>query len=721
MRLTWSVAAAALLFSLCCAAHAETNSVALAATEVPIKLDGSISESAWQTAGTIADLGQQDPHPGEPTAYPTRVRFLRSGTRLYVAIEAFSPPHQSVSVHGYTPDSDLGADDTVTVVLDTFGDGRTGYLFRINAAGARQDGLITPGASDVAYDWDGLWDAATSVNDVGWTAEIAIDLRALRFDPHATAWGLNVGRFIATPRITLRWQGNTADASLIDLRRAGKLTGVSDLPQGLGIGIAPYALARARDQRTQGTSATGDVGGEVSWNITPELGAILTVNTDFAETEVDDRQINLTQFPLLFPEKRAFFLEGSNQFAFAPGLESNFVPFFSRRIGLVNNEVAPIRVGAKVLGHLGNWSIGALDVQTGDISAAPGVNMFAGRVTYDWGPHLRIGSLLTHGDPAGQFSNTLAAWDAEWRTNEWAGDKNLSLSAWYARSFGDLAAGRTSGRGLRIEYPNDLWYARAQVDEFGAALNPGLGFLPRPGTRQYSFGLAYQPRPHGARWHRIRQAFFEVFPAFVEDLDGRTRSWRVFFAPLNLDFNSGAHVETNWAPQFERLVGPFEITPGVVIATGSYRFNRYRVELMSSQTRRWVAGVTTWFGEFFDGRLEQWRPYVRVSLQEGHLKFELSHETNVGNVPAGRFALRLWSARATYAFNTHLAVSTLGQYDSEAGEAGFNTRLSWNIAPGRELFVVWNRSYMETDPVGFAPLQRAADEIAVKWRCDIRY
>lgn len=565
-----------------------------------------------------------------------------------------------------------------------------------------------------------MWDAATRTSESGWSAEIAIDLRALRFDPHAASWGLNVERFAATPRMTLRWQGTSADASLIDLRRSGKLTGVGDLPQGVGIAFFPYVLARTGHQRSQGSSSSGDAGGEVSWNVTPELGAILTVNTDFAETEVDDRQINLTQFPLFFPEKRAFFLEGSNQFEFAAGLEQKFLPYFSRRIGLAGTEVAPIQVGAKVLGHLGNWSIGALDVQTDDNSVAPGTNLFVERLAYDWGPHLRIGSLVTDGDPGGQLSNTLAAWDVVWRTSEWAGDKNLAMSAWTARSYGDVALGQTSGWGARIEYPNDLWYALAQVDEFGDALNPALGFLPRPGTRQYEFGLAYQPRPRDARWHGIRQAFFEIYPVLVEDLDGRTLSSRIFTAPLNLDFNSGAHVETNWVPRFERLVEPFEISQGVVIPVGSYRFDRYRVELESSPTRWWTTGVTCWFGEFFDGHLEQWKSFFTLSLREGHLKLELDNETIVGNLPAGQFTQRLWSAGVTYALNAHLAVSTLGQYVSEGGQAGFNTRLTWNIAPGRDLFVVWNRAYIESEAGGFDALQRDADEITVKLRWAFR-
>src|SRR5262245_1058598 len=290
-------------------------SVTAAPAAGPIVLDGSLNEPTWEFAGVIAGLTQQEPEPGRATPFDaTRISILTDGETLYFGIVCPDPEPEKIAVHTLQRDADLEGDDTVALVLDTFGDGRTGYLFRINAGGARQDGLIS-GKEDVSLDWDGLWEARVHRTAEGWTAEVALSARSLRFRPGLQQWGFNVERYVARERLTLRWQGASLDARLEDLQRAGALTGVAGLRQGLGLAAVPYALGRADDRRNlSGTREKGEAGLDLSYNLTPELGAVVTVNTDFAETEVDTRQVNLTRFPLFFPEKRPFFLEGSNLF-----------------------------------------------------------------------------------------------------------------------------------------------------------------------------------------------------------------------------------------------------------------------------------------------------------------------------------------------------------------------------------------------------------------------
>jgi hypothetical protein len=695
-----------------------SDEVTLVSTNQDITLDGILSEGEWQDSGTVPDLVQQDPQPGAPTPYTTRVRFLRHEHWLYVAIEASFPAGEGVRVNSYAHDSDLTGDDAVTIVLDTFGDGRTGYLFRFNAAGARQDGLVTPGADEPAYEWDGQWDVATRITDTGWVAEVAIDLRALRFGSLAPYWGLNVERFVAAHRLTLRWQGITADAQLTDLRRAGHLVGITTIQTGLGLEIAPYAVARSEFPAEGHRSSSHDIGGELSYAVTPELGAILSVNTDFAETEVDDQRINLTRFPLLFPEKRRLFLEGSNQFAFASGLAQTFVPFLSRRIGLVDGAVVPIDLAAKVIGRVGAWSVGAVDAETVSVASIRS-NLFAGRVAYDWDSHLRLGALLTSGDPRAQYPNTLFAWDAVWRTSHWDGDKNVAASAWSARSVETSQAGQRTGWGARLAYPNDLWNLFAQFDEFGDALDPALGFLPRPATRQYAAYAAYSPRPQLPELAAIRQLHLEVSPVVVTDLTGRTESWLVFCAPVNVNFANGDHFQLIYQPEFERFAMPFEIAPGVTIPVGDDRYSRYAAQYESSSSRPWAVNVTADTGSFYDGRLTSLQPDVSVAVHGGHLKLQVGGELDFGALREGSFTLRLLRLRAIYAPNAHLAIATLVQYDSVSGTAGFNTRMSWTIAPGRELFVVWNRRYLQPMQGGFGDLQRDAGEILFKIRWDL--
>ncbi|HMC83635.1 MAG TPA: DUF5916 domain-containing protein, partial [Candidatus Polarisedimenticolia bacterium] len=402
-----------------------------------IHLDGILDETSWVDAGLISDLVQQSPRPGEPTPYRTEVRLLTDEDHLYLGITCTDPEPERIAIHTMQRDGDFSGDDSLAFVIDPFGDRKNGYLFRINAVAARQDGLIS-GSLEPSLDWDGIWDARVARTASGWTAEIALPSRTLRFNPRLSAWGFNVERFVARDRTTLRWSGTTLDSSLADLRRAGSLEGLGELKQGLGLSVAPYGLARSsRDFELDRSSLVGQAGMDVTYNLTPGLAAVLTVNPDFAETEVDTRQINLTRFPLFFPEKRPFFLEGSELFEFGLDLETDFIPFFSRRVGLFEENLVPIDAGVKFLGRAGRWSVAALDAVTRDVPSSPGTNLFAGRVTFDVDEHLRLGAIATDGDPDGVHENSLGGLDAVWKTSTLFGDKNFAAGGWGARSGGD--------------------------------------------------------------------------------------------------------------------------------------------------------------------------------------------------------------------------------------------------------------------------------------------
>ncbi len=698
----------------------------------PIQIDGVLDEPAWGAAGVIPSLTQQEPSPGGPTPYATEVRVLVDADTLYLGVTCHDPDPSRIAVHTMQRDGDFSGDDTVAFVLDPFGDRRNGYYFLVNASGARADGLISQ-ASAISLNWDGIWDARTRRNADGWVAEISIPSRTLRFKPGLPAWGFNVERVVARDRVTLRWSGTTHDAVLNDLRRAGSLNGVEGLKQGIGLSVSPYGLGRYdRDLEAHDSALLGQAGIDVTYNVTPQLAAVATVNTDFAETESDTQQINLTRFPLFFPEKRTFFLEGSNLFEFGLDLGTEFIPFFSRRVGLFNGEIVPIDAGAKVLGRAGPWGIAALDLVTASAPEAPGANLFAGRVTYDAGTHLRLGALGTRGSPDGVTDNSLGALDAVWKTSTFREDKNLAFSAWGARSAGELPAGDPDGWGGSVSYPNDRWAFNLAVNQYGDALDPALGFLPRPGTRFYDAGAAFQPRPAEDgpfRW--VRQFFFELYPTRVDDLHGDPESWNVFMAPFNVETRTGEHLEANVQPEFERLTAPFEISPGVVIPVGEYHFTRYRIEMESSSHYPLSAGNTVWFGDFFGGQLSQWVTFASYSTRGGHFQVQISSENDFGHLPEGDFTARLHILKTVYAFNPYVLLSILAQYDNtclsdvpgvtKCENAGLNARLRWTFQPGNDLFVVWNRNWNGTDlggiPVSLGP---RTDAFIVKLRWTFR-
>jgi hypothetical protein len=691
-----------------------------------ITLDGKLDEPAWREA-PVAELAQQQPHPGAASPYRTEVRVVVTHDRLYIGFTCHDPQPQRVAVHSMERDPDMSGDDFVSVVLDPYHDQRTGYLFQINAAGARLDGLIA-GPDEASTDWDGIWDAHTARSADGWTAEIVIPTRTLSFARGRTEWGANFARFVPRERQQLVWSSPTLDLKLLDLSRAGRLSGLEQMEQGRGLEFSPYAVGRSNAAFGNSDRAfQGQAGGDMTWKITPQLVTVFTANTDFAETEVDARQINLTRFPLFFPEKRAFFLEGANQYEFGLGLGSNFIPFFSRRIGLLNGEQVPIDGGVKLNGRVGRWNLAALDVETREVQTqnsgrVPRTNLLAARVSYDVTQKLRIGSIVTHGDPDARRDNTLAGLDAVWRTSSFRGNKNFLLGGWFAASAGDVAKGDRGGWGAKMDYPNDLWDCGAAVNSFGDALDPALGFLPRPGTRDYRAFCDWQPRPKkdGALgW--VRQEFFENEYEVVTDLHGAAESWHYFMAPINVRMESGDRFEFNWRPTFERLMAPFEIAPGVVIPPGSYQFTRWRLEGQTSPHRAISAGTTTWFGTFYDGTLTQQTNYVQWTTPGARWRTAVTFEDDFARLREGSFVQRLWQLNTAYAWSPNLVLSSFVQYDTESRNVDTNTRLRWTVRPGNDIFLVWNRGWQKLvrDPheLNLVP---SAEMLAVKVRWTFR-
>ena len=646
---------------------------------------GQMDEAAWANAPAI-QLVQQDPHPGAPTPFRTEIRLLADHTHVYFKVTCIDPDPNRSSIHSLARDSDQTHDDHVTIVLDPFDSHRLGYVFQVNAGGARSDGLISPASSLPNYDWDGIWNAKVQRTVDGWVAEIEIDTQSLQFPHGADRWGMNVQRYVPRKQLSLQWAGISLDANIFDLSRMGTLTGVSTLQQGRGLDVTPYVLLRHDSVRG---GATAQAGGNVQYNLTPSLAAILTVNPDFSEAQADTRQVNLTPYSLFYPEKRRFFSEGSNLFAFGAGLADNdtFLPFYSRRAGLVNGQPVRVDGGIKLLGTAGPWSIGMLDVETGRSSLSDPVNLFAGRLTYDVNPQLRLGTLLTRGDPTGQSHNQFAGFDALWHTASFHGDKNLTLSGWAARS-NDLLPGDHSGWGVYAAYPNDLWSGYLSVNVFGDALDPALGFLPRPGTHQYDAYVEYSPRPTSQPLSWIRQFFYQLEVLQVDDLHGITQTRRIFTAPFNIDTQSGVHYEFDWIPEYEALTAPFEIAPGVTLPIGRYHFQRYHLEAQSSAALPLRVGSMFETGGFYDGRLTQYMPFVSWNALQGELALKLSNETDFGYLPQGHFIRRLYVLQAAYSFSPDLVVSTLAQYDSTVGHTGVNAILQWTITPGRVLFIV---------------------------------
>jgi hypothetical protein len=705
--------------------HAQSTVPVFALREA-MQLDGHLDEPFWQQAQAI-ELTQQAPKAGEATPFRTTVRVAANSESVYFAFECKDLDPSQLAIHTMQRDGDVTADDFVSIALDTYGDRRTGYFFRVNAAGARVDGLIA-GPEDPSLDWDGIWDARTQRTADGWTVEIAIPSRTLNFTKGLDAWGVNFERNVARVRTVLRWTSPTLDSFFSDLSRGGTITGLGNLQQGLGIELSPYTTGRTRtDFQSQNRTTLGAVGGDFTYRLTSQLAAVFTVNTDFAETEVDTRQLNLTRFELFFPERRTFFLEGSNQYQFGLGLDEQFLPFFSRRIGLFEGEQIPINAGVKLNGRVGRWNVGLLDVQTRnkvlrDGELVRGTNLFASRLSYDVTPKLRIGSIVTNGSPDGISRNTLAGFDGVYRTSEFLTNKNLFIGAWTAIASGDIAPGDRTGYGFKIDYPNDRWDCFVSFNKYGESLDPALGFIPRQGIHRTDGACQFKPRPHkDGPFGWVRQQFMDHRFYRVTNYRGLVESQRFSWRPIDIQMETGDRFAFNWIPWLEQLPVPFEVADGVTLPVGKYRFDRLIGEFESSPNRRVQFGNTSAFGTFYSGNLYQQTNYLRYTSRRGAWQVGINLEQNFGRLPQGNFVQRLWQLNTTYALSTYISLSNFLQYDSVSRNVGNNMRLRWTLKPGNDFFFVWNRGWkrLYLSPTD-RNLQPDTEQLAVKLRWTFR-
>ncbi|MDE2196076.1 MAG: carbohydrate binding family 9 domain-containing protein [Gammaproteobacteria bacterium] len=694
------------------------------AGDAPITVDGRLDESAWQRAGMIEDLVQQSPHPGVATPFHTRILLLRNAHTLYIGVIADDPDPSKISTHTLVRDGDQSNDDYVGFVIDTFGTKRVAYIFQVNAAGAMADGLQAPtpainSNNGVDYNWDGIWQAAVNRNAHGWTAEIAIDTRSLQFGNHVAAWGFNVTRNVPRELLTLNWSGTTLDSSVLNLQREGMLTGVQDMQQGQGWDFQPYGLAK---QQT-GAGDTSNAGFDLKYNFKPSLAGLFTYHTDFAEAEADQQQINTGRFPLFFPEKRQFFLQGSNLFSFGYNLGTNFVPYYSRTIGLVSGEPVPLNEGIKLIGQSENGSLALLDTQMAGTSAAAAVNLFAGRGTYNVDQNLQVGTLITHGNPLGLGNNTFVGTDALWKTANFSGDKNLNLSAWAAHSSGNLPVAGANGYGAGIEYPNDLWYFDAQFNQYGDALEPSLGFLPRPGTRQNYTELTYQPRPAAdSVFDWVHRFWFNGHYSETDGLgaqDGGKQSSEWWYSTQMLT-NGGWFWEWDVYRDFDAPVQAFDLVPNVTVLPGDYTWNRTRLVFNSPQSRSlWVQFIDS-IGTYYSGTAHHPLVAAYWNLPSGKLQLNAQQEWFFFYAPQGSGATRLSTVTVTYSFTPNLYISELAQYASGVPGVSMNTRLRWIVGDASNIYLVWNRGQVnETNGLG-QPVITSGSKVIFKVQWDFR-
>ncbi|MSR63513.1 MAG: hypothetical protein EXS08_13810 [Planctomycetes bacterium] len=678
-------------------------------TEKPPTLDGRLDDFAWQAAEASDAFVQVEPREGEPPSERTEIRTLFDADHLYLAIHCFDREPGGIIGTQMKRDADLDTDDRVLIVLDTFEDHRNGYLFAMNPAGAKLDALIANNGEDLNESWDAIWEGRATIDATGWSVEIALPFKSLSFRPELTSWGFNVQRVIKRRLENDRWASPRRNLRLFQVSEAGTIAGLAGIRQGLGLDVVPFFTTRWNDDGSD-RDLTGKPGLDAFYRVSSGLGAALTFNTDFSDTEVDRNPVNLTRFPLFFPEKRDFFLQDAGIFQFAD-LGRDLVPFFSRRIGLDDQrKEVPILVGAKLTGRAGDYNLGVLGAHTEASGTFDAADLFVTRVSKNVGEQSTIGGILTHGDPNGRDANTVVGFDANFGTSDFLGDRNLRASAWVLESFDETADDVAFGAAL--SYPNDVWSWELRAKEIQQDFEPALGFVPRTGVRTYSAEIGFEPLLNRA----VRRLEFGIEPTVVTNLADEVESAEAPLQFLGIVWDSGDELKLQVIPAYESLDQPFDIQDDVTIPVGDYDFLRWRVEAESALKRRVSGAAAIEIGDFFDGTRSDfeseasWRP-------SRYFTGEVGYEQNRVELPDGSFVTHQGTLRLDAAFSPDLTWSNFLQFDNEDDALGWNSRLQWILRPGQELNLVYNET-LERDAGELTTVSQGA---ALKLQYTLRF
>jgi hypothetical protein len=673
-----------------------------------ITLDGRLNEEVWARAVPATNFIQVDPDNGQPATEQTEVRIVYTAEALYMGVTLFDSEPDKLIHYQMGRDGFLPSDDKLQWAIDTFNDGRTAYWWEMNPAGSMADALR--GANNTNNrQWDGIWDARATRNEIGWTLEIEVPFRTMNFSLDTDAWGINFQRTIARKNEVSIWMGWPRNQGLNKMSNAGLLTGIENVTQGHGLDVKPYLVGTSESFPGRGDARVtnaASAGVDLFYNVTPQLRANLTVNTDFAQSEVDARQVNLTRFSLLFPEKRDFFLDGALFFDFASsggtadGSGDDLIPFFSRRIGLdAAGTPQRINFGSKLTGQAGAYDIGVLQVQTGQDNGIPGEDFAVMRVKRRMLRESYVGALYTRrdGGDGGFGSRQTIGADFRLATSEFLGSENVSASGYLLRTTNPLDTGRNSAFGVQLSYPNDPLNAHIEYKEIQDNYDAAVGFTRRTGFRSISPRVTFAPRPRQHPWIR-RFNFGGDMGLFLDPRDNRLLTREIDVTAFQVDLHTQDSIQFHVVPTYELLEQNFPIAPGVTLPIGQeYSFTRYRVQGSTTSRRMLSLSPQVEWGGFYSGDLLRVGLTANLRAAPGQM-FTFTNEWNRVSLAEGQFETRLFRAIAETQFNPRVSLVNNVQYESQSGVIGWQSRFRWIMQPGNDLYFVYVHNWLD-DPL----------------------
>jgi hypothetical protein len=671
--------------------------------EAPV-LDGILDDDAWAFAAIIDDLHQVVPDEFGPPSEKSQIYVVYTKDALYVAARFYDKEPDRVSAMTLRQgDWSLG-EDSFTVMIDPFNQGRSGYIFDLTANGVRNQALYESVTKE-NWAWRGIWHGETRRDDQGWVAEVEIPFKTLSFDRSNDTWGLNFARYIGRKSEHIGWVSSNRTQNPAVSGQVGSMSGME---QGIGLDVVPSVrIGQSRDFEAGSTTGSTEPAVDIFYKLTPALTAALTFNTDFSGTGVDERQINLTRFGLFYPERRAFFLQDTDIFEFGRIGGRNYAdrstisqvekesgrPFFSRRIGLSGSgETIDINAGGKLTGRVGQWDMGVLGIQQDEFESLQSSDLFVARLARNVFEESSIGIIMTDGDPDSNFDNSLLGIDFRYLNTRLSSGGVLEGGFWYQQSDTEGIDDDDAAFGISLRMPNAVGFRGGiSYKELQENFYPALGFVNRVNVRDVVVEAGYT-------WYPANSGFRQVFSGVdyqrIETIQGALQSQVVTLRALEIDNNYGDHIEFHYQLLDEFLDSPFEISDGITIPVGSYSFDQYCVNGHSGEYRKLSTEVFYCGGEFYDGTISSpgvslvWRP-------NAHFKISAGYSPTGIELPGGRFTTRLVSLRADIAFTNTWYWENFAQYDNVTYGLGLNSILRWAPRAGREMVLVLNREFVD--------------------------
>ena len=655
------------------------------------RLDGVLDERIWDQAVPFDQFLQQVPKTGAPASELTEVLILYTDTNLYFGVRVYQRDPDTIRANELRYDQPQmhRQDDTISIILDTFHDHRNGYEFIFNPLGTRGDWACTDEGRHWNRFWDPVWDVATKITTQGWTAEVEIPFKSIRYRSGGGRWGINVRRAILyrnewvhatqiSPAYSHPSQG------IGELSSAADLDGLEGIGGGHNVEIKPYASidSSAQVAGLERTQSGVEPGLDLKYGFTPSLNLDLTYNTDFSQVEVDEQQINLTRFGLFFPEKRTFFQEGQGIFDFGVrNGDYRVLPFFSRRIGLEDSVPVPIGGGGRLTGKLGGYSVGVLGLRTAAEGQYVRNDFSAVRIKRDVFGRSSVGMLFTDRRSSGtDTANQVFGLDA----NVAFAARNKADLFW-VRSSDDRAGESSSAYRAHVLLENDLLGFETDWMRVGDAFDPGVGFVQRRGMNRRYIKAQVSPRPGRLG---IRKIYLRTELDYVEDLQGilETRVWE---ESLTIQSESDDTLLFGWQSADEVVQQPFLVAGVLPVQNGSYGFNHWQLRVATSQSRNLFATLRLRGGGFFGGTRTDVGADAFLKASR-HLLVDAGYSNSSIHLSTGDLDATLMRLRGTYIFNPRIWTATLVQWNSVSRELGVNARLRYTYRPGSDIYVVFN-------------------------------